>query len=139
MTVSEEIDALRTMGFGPMRFLVLPRAFALMLVAPILTLIADIVGFIGGLFVAIMSLDLTVLGYFSETQKALAVWDVFSGLIKSFVFALVIALIACQQGLATTGGAEGVGRRTTAAVVATLFALILVDAAFTLFFYAFNL
>ncbi len=139
MTVSEEIDALRTMGFGPMRFLVLPRAFALMLVAPILTLVADIVGFVGGLFVAIMSLDLTVLGYFSETQKALAVWDVFSGLIKSFVFALVIALIACQQGLATTGGAEGVGRRTTAAVVATLFALILVDAAFTLFFYAFNL
>ncbi len=139
MTVSEEIDALRTMGFGPMRFLVLPRSIALMLVAPVLTLIADVVGMIGGLFVGIASLDLTFAGYFYETQKALTLWDVFSGLIKSAVFALVVALIACQQGLATTGGAEGVGRRTTSAVVATLFALILVDAAFTLFFYAFQL
>ncbi|HRI51435.1 MAG TPA: MlaE family lipid ABC transporter permease subunit [Pseudomonadota bacterium] len=139
MTVSEEIDALRTMGFGPMRFLVLPRALALMAVAPLLTLIADVVGMVGGLFVGIASLDLTVVGYFNETQKALTVWDVFSGIIKSVVFALVIALIACQQGLATAGGAEGVGRRTTSAVVATLFALILVDAVFTLFFYAFNL
>lgn len=139
MTVSEEIDALRTMGFGPMRFLVLPRALALMAVAPLLTLIADVVGMVGGLFVGIASLDLTVVGYFNETQKALTMWDVFSGIIKSVVFALVIALIACQQGLATAGGAEGVGRRTTSAVVATLFALILVDAVFTLFFYAFNL
>lgn len=139
MTVSEEIDALRTMGFGPMRFLVLPRALALMAVAPILTLIADLVGMVGGLFVGIASLDLTFIGYFNETQKALTMWDIFSGLVKSVVFALVIALIACQQGLATSGGAEGVGRRTTSAVVATLFALILVDAVFTLFFYAFNL
>jgi len=139
MTVSEEIDALRTMGFGPMRFLVLPRALALMAVAPLLTLIADLVGMVGGLFVGIASLDLTFIGYFNETQKALTMWDIFSGLVKSVVFALVIALIACQQGLATAGGAEGVGRRTTSAVVATLFALILVDAAFTLFFYAFNL
>jgi phospholipid/cholesterol/gamma-HCH transport system permease protein len=139
MTVSEEIDALRTMGFGPMRFLVLPRALALMIVAPLLTLIADLVGMVGGLFVGIASLDLTFTGYFNETQKALTMWDIFSGLIKSVVFALVIALIACQQGLATSGGAEGVGRRTTSAVVATLFALILVDAVFTLFFYAFNL
>lgn len=139
MTVSEEIDALRTMGFGPMRFLVLPRALALMAVAPLLTLIADLVGMVGGLFVGIASLDLTFIGYFNETQKALTMWDIFSGLVKSVVFALVIALIACQQGLATAGGAEGVGRRTTSAVVATLFALILVDAVFTLFFYAFNL
>jgi phospholipid/cholesterol/gamma-HCH transport system permease protein len=139
MTVSEEIDALRVMGFGPMRFLVLPRALALMIIAPILTLIADLVGMLGGLFVGISSLDLTFLGYYYETQKALTVWDVFSGLIKSVVFALVVALIACQQGLATAGGAEGVGRRTTSAVVATLFALIMVDAAFTLFFYAFQL
>jgi phospholipid/cholesterol/gamma-HCH transport system permease protein len=96
-------------------------------------------GIMGGLLVAVSSLDLTFRGYYYETQKALVPWDVFSGLIKSGVFALVVALIACQQGLATSGGAEGVGRRTTAAVVATLFALILVDAAFTLFFYAFHL
>lgn len=139
MKVSEEIDALRTMGFGPMRFLVLPRALALMLVMPLLTLIADLVGVLGGMFVGLISLNLTFAGYFYETQSAVTLWDVFSGLIKSVVFALVIALIACQQGLATTGGAEGVGRRTTSSVVATLFALILVDAAFTVLFYAFNL
>ena len=139
MKVSEEIDALRTMGFGPMRYLVLPRAVALMIVMPILTLIADVVAILGGLSVGVASLDLTMTGYLYETQSALTLWDVFSGLIKSVVFALVIALIACQQGLATAGGAEGVGRRTTAAVVTTLFSLILVDAAFTLFFYAFKL
>jgi phospholipid/cholesterol/gamma-HCH transport system permease protein len=139
MTVAEEIDALRIMGFGPMRFLVLPRALGLMIVVPMLTLIADLVGIAGGLFVGITSLDLTFTGYLYETQKALTLWDVLSGLIKSVVFALVIALIACQQGLATSGGAEGVGRRTTSAVVTTLFTLILVDAAFTLFFYAFKL
>ena len=139
MKVSEEIDALRTMGFGPMRYLVLPRALALMLVLPVLTLLADLVGMLGGLVVGLVSLDLSVAGYLTETEKALHVWDVFSGVIKSVVFALAIVLIACQQGLATTGGAEGVGRRTTASVVTTLFALILLDAGFTIFFHAFHL
>ena len=66
-------------------------------------------------------------------------WDVYSGVIKSVVYAIAIALIACQQGFATTGGAEGVGRRTTASVVSILFALILIDAGFTMFFHAFHL
>jgi phospholipid/cholesterol/gamma-HCH transport system permease protein len=131
MKVNEEIDALRTMGFGPMRFLVLPRTLALMLVMPILTLLADLVGVLGGLVVGLSSLDLTITVYVTELQKAVKLWDVYSGLIKSLFFALAIALISCQQGLATTGGAEGVGRRTTSAVVITLFTLILVDATFT--------
>lgn len=139
MKVSEEIDALRTMGFGVYRFLVMPRTLALILVLPLLTLIADLVGIAGGLVVGIVSLDLTVVGYVSETRKALAVWDVFSGVLKSGVFALAIGLISCQQGFATTGGAEGVGRRTTSSVVTILFSLILIDAAFTMFFYFFHL
>ncbi len=139
MKVSEEIDALRTMGFGPMRFLVLPRTIALMLVLPLLTLLGDAVGILGGLAVGVASLDLTVVGYLHETQKALAMWDIFSGMIKAVFFAIVIALISCQQGLSTTGGAEGVGKRTTSSVVAILFALILVDAGFTIFFHAFDL
>ena len=139
MKVAEEIDALRTMGFGPMRFLVLPRIVALMLVLPLLTLLGDVVGIAGGLAVGILNLDLTFTGYLYETRSALTVWDVFSGVVKSTVFGMVIALIACQQGLATTGGAEGVGRRTTSAVVTILFTLILADAAFTLLFYAFHL
>ncbi|HTB73051.1 MAG TPA: MlaE family lipid ABC transporter permease subunit [Polyangiaceae bacterium] len=139
MKVSEEIDALRTMGFGPMRFLVLPRALALVLVLPALTLIADFVGILGGLVVGLVSLHLSVAGYVTETVKAVHLWDVYSGVLKSVVFALAIVLVACQQGLATTGGAEGVGRRTTAAVVTTLFSLILLDAGFTILFHAFHL
>ena len=139
MKVSEEIDALKTLGFGPIRYLVLPRALALMLVLPALTLLADLVGVLGGMCVGLLSLDLTVGGYLTETRKALAAWDVFSGVVKSVVFALAIALIACQQGFAATGGAEGVGRRTTSAVVSILFSLILIDAGFTVVFHEFHL
>jgi phospholipid/cholesterol/gamma-HCH transport system permease protein len=139
MKVSEEIDALRTMGFGPVRYLVLPRMLALMLVLPVLTLLGDLVGMLGGVLVGMTTLGLTFGGYLSETHKALHSWDVFSGVIKSVVFGLAIAVIACQQGFATTGGAEGVGRRTTASVVSILFTLIVLDAGFTMFFHAFNL
>jgi phospholipid/cholesterol/gamma-HCH transport system permease protein len=139
MKVSEEIDALRTMGFGPIRYLVLPRTLALMLVLPVLTLLGDLVGMLGGVLVGMTTLDLTFGGYLSETHKALHTWDVFSGVLKSVVFGLAIALIACQQGFATTGGAEGVGRRTTSSVVSILFTLIVLDAGFTMFFHAFGL
>lgn len=139
MKVSEEVDALRTMGFGPWRFLVVPRMLALVLVMPILTLLADLVGVLGGLLVGVISLDLTITAYLNETRNSLHMWDVFQGLIKSGVFGFAIGLIACQQGLATSGGAEGVGRRTTAAVVTSLFALILIDAGFTMLFYVLHL
>jgi phospholipid/cholesterol/gamma-HCH transport system permease protein len=139
MKVSEEIDALRTMGFGTMRFLVLPRALALMIALPLLTVLADVVGMLGGLVVGLVSLDLTVSGYVIETRDTMHVWDVAQGFIKSAVFALAIALIACQQGLATTGAAEGVGRRTTSSVVTGLFAIILIDAGMTMLFHAFGL
>jgi phospholipid/cholesterol/gamma-HCH transport system permease protein len=134
MKVNEEIDALQTMGFGPMRYLVLPRTLALLVVVPLLVVVADVAGLVGGLVVGVWNLDLTVRAYVNETARALTLWDVSSGILKSLVFALAIALIACQQGLATSGGAEGVGRRTTASVVTTLFALILVDAVITVFF-----
>jgi phospholipid/cholesterol/gamma-HCH transport system permease protein len=139
MKVSEEIDALQTLGFGPVNYLVLPRVFALMLVMPVLTLFADVIGMLGGLTVGLLSLDLTISGYLIESRKALAFWDIGSGLLKSVVFAMAIAVISCQQGFATSGGAEGVGRRTTSSVVSILFSLILIDAAFTVFFYAFHL
>jgi phospholipid/cholesterol/gamma-HCH transport system permease protein len=139
MRVSEEIDALRTLGFGPIRFLVLPRALAVMLVLPLLTLISDLVGIAGGLSVGMLSLDLTLGAYLTETRRAVSLWDVSSGLLKSVVFALSIALISSQQGFAASGGAEGVGRRTTSSVVFILFSLILIDAAFTVIFYYFKL
>ena len=136
MQVNEEVDALRTMGLGPMRYLVVPRLVALVLVLPLLVIIADVAGVAGGLLVGVWNLDLSVLAYLNETVRALAPWDVATGLLKSVAFALAIALISCQQGLATRGGAEGVGRRTTASVVSTLFTLVLVDAATTVFFRA---
>jgi len=134
MQVNEEIDALRTMGFGPMRYLVLPRALALIIVVPLLALLADVAGVLGGLVVGVTNLDLTVRGYLSQTARVVSLWDISSGIIKSVVFAFAVALIACQQGLATTGGAEGVGRRTTSTVVITMFTLILLDAVMTIFF-----
>ena len=134
MKVNEEVDALRTMGLGPMRYLVFPRLLAMVIVMPLLSLFADAMGLIGGLVVAVTSLELTATAYWNEIQKAVKPWDVSSGLLKSVLFAAAITLIACQQGLATEGGAEGVGRRTTSAVVTTLFALIMIDALFTVFF-----
>ena len=134
MQVNEEIDALRTMGFGPMRYLVLPRALALIIVVPLLALLADVAGVLGGLVVGITNLDLTARGYLSQTARVVSLWDISSGIVKSVVFAFGVALIACQQGLATSGGAEGVGRRTTSTVVITMFTLILIDAAMTVFF-----
>lgn len=139
MKVSEEIDALRTMGFGPLRYLVFPRMLALFLVIPVLTLFADLVGIAGGLLVGVVNLDLTVTGYLNQTVRSLRVWDVFQGVLKSGVFGLAIGLISCYQGLATSGGAEGVGRRTTAAVVTSLLAIIVIDAGFTLLFFVLGL
>jgi phospholipid/cholesterol/gamma-HCH transport system permease protein len=138
MKVGEEIDALRTFGLRPFAWIVVPRVLALLVVVPVLTLLADLIGILGGLFVAIMSLDLTVAGYLIETKKAVVAWDVHTGIIKSFAFAIAIALIACQQGFATAGGAEGVGQRTTSTAVKCLFVLVLLDATFTMIFRAFG-
>src|SRR5207253_10395116 len=100
--------------------------------------IADVVGIAGGVLVAMFSLDLTFQSYLAESEKALDLFDVFSGVLKSAVFGLNIAMIACQRGLATRGGAEGVGRSTTSAVVTSLFAIVIVDALFTVLFNAFG-
>ena len=134
MKVSEEIDALRTLGVVPLRYLVLPRVIGLMLVGPVLTLLADAIGIAGGVVVGATQLDVTPAAFLAELSQVMQPWDILSGLLKSVVFSGAIAVIACQQGLATSGGAEGVGRRTTQAVVSILFALILLDAIFTILF-----
>jgi phospholipid/cholesterol/gamma-HCH transport system permease protein len=139
MKVSEEVDALRTLGLLPLPYLVLPRVLGLALVAPLLTLLADAIGIGGGMVVAAFELDVTPAAFMTQLRQAVQPWDLFSGLLKSVVFSVAIALVACQQGLATSGGAEGVGRRTTAAVVSILFALILLDAIFTVLFGALGL
>ncbi len=135
MKVSEEIDALHTLGLDPLRFLVFPRVFGLLLVVPLLTLLADGIGILGGLAVSARTLDIGPRAYLAETQSIVFLDDIFSGLAKSLAFAMAVGLIACQQGLAASGGAAGVGRRTTSSVVSILFALILIDAFFTLVFH----
>ncbi len=139
MKVNQEIDALWTLGFDPQRFLVLPRMIALGAVVPLLTMLSMIVGIFGGLIIAVQRLGLTTLAYWTELQKALGFNDLAGGLFKSEVFALTIALIACQRGLATRGGAEGVGSSTTSAVVAILFFLVVLDAIFTFVFNVFGI
>ena len=138
MRVGEEVDALRTLGLDPYHFLVFPRVITLLLVLPLLTILADVAGIAGGLLVALLGLDLTFTTYLLETQKAVHTWDVFSGVLKALFFGTSIALVACAKGLATSGGAEGVGRATTSAVVTSLFAIVVLDAIFTLVFNAFE-
>ncbi len=134
MAVSEEIDALKTLGLSPYGFLVYPRLVALLIVVPLLTLIGDLCGILGGVFVSMLRLDITLSAYLQRTQQILDLWDVGGGVLKSVFFGWAIALIACQRGIATRGGAAGVGLSTTSAVVASLFSLVVIDALFTIIF-----
>lgn len=139
MKVSQEIDALRTLGLEPFGWLVLPRVLTLVLVTPVLALLADVVAMLGGLVVAVTSLGLTTKVYFNETRTALEAWDVESGLWMALAYAIAIGFIACQQGLAASHGAVGVGQRTTQTVVHSLFAIIFLDAVLTVAYRAFGL
>lgn len=131
MTVNEEIDALRTLGQDPQRFLVFPRVMALMVTVPVLTLLADLAGVIGGLVIAVVYLDQPSVVYIQALQRALDFPDIGTGLLKCLAFAAATGLVACQRGLSTRGGAAGVGNATTSAVVSVLFTLVVIDAIFT--------
>ncbi len=135
MKVSEEVDALTAMGLDPVEFLALPRILAMAIMLPCLTTLADVVGILGGVLVAWVSLGIPVGNYLEQTMKALMLKDLFSGLLKSWVFAGIIAGVGCYQGFQVEGGAEGVGRRTTASVVASIFMIIAADLVFTMIFY----
>jgi len=139
MRVSEEIDALRTMGFSPTSYLVAPRMVALAVAAPLLTVIGDVAGIAGGMFVATSTLGLTAHGFLAELTSVLTVPDVWTGLLKSLAFGIAIAFIGCRQGLSARGAAEGVGRSTTKTVVASTFSVIVIDAVFTVIFRRFQL
>ncbi len=136
MKVDQEIDALRTLGLEPYGWLVMPRLLSLVIALPVLTVVADVLGICGGLVVAVSSLGLTPRGYFKEMSSTLTPWDVESGVILSVTFALAIGLVACEQGFAASGGPQGVGRRTTSAVVTSLFAIVLLDACLTILYRA---
>ncbi len=135
MQVNEEVDALVVMGVDPIRYLVSPRIVAVAFVLPGLVLVADIVGIVGGCFVAGFSLDLTPTAYFNQVKKVLEISDVLKGLTKSFFFGVEVAMIGCIRGFQVRGGAENVGRYTTSAVVTCIFVLTITDALFSMLFY----
>ncbi|GAX61110.1 ABC-type transport system protein permease component [Candidatus Scalindua japonica] len=127
MKISEEVDALSTMNINPNFFLVLPRMFAACLVVPILTLFSDLFAIAGGLLVGVTMLDLTVSGYTNQTINTLTLFDVFWGVFKSGIFALLISWTGCLKGFQVKGGASGVGKATTSAVVSSIFLIVLSD------------
>ena len=127
MKISEEVDALFTMGFDPVKFLVVPKVIASVIVVPLLALFSDVFAIVGGLVVGVFMLDLTAGAYISQTIKTLRLFDVFWGLLKSGLFAFIIAWIGCLRGFRVQGGAASVGRATTSAVVSSIFLIIATD------------
>ncbi len=135
MKVSEEVDALAAMGLDRTRFLVTPKLIALVLMLPCLTLFADLVGILGGLCVANLGLDIPAQVYFRQMSLYMTFADIRIGLVKSVVFAILIAAVGCLRGFQASGGAESVGRITTSAIVSGIFSIIVADAIFTVLFY----
>ena len=117
MRVTEQIDAMRALGTDPIQKLVTPRLIAMAVVLPLLTIIADFLGLIGGWLIAYGMLNITTSQYWSTAWRALEYNDLTQGLLKPFLFAIVIALVGCYYGINTSGGTQGVGRSTTKAVV----------------------
>jgi phospholipid/cholesterol/gamma-HCH transport system permease protein len=118
MKVTEQIDAMRALGTDPLQKLVKPRLLATALMLPLLVILADFIGMIGGWMVACLLLGLTTSEqYWNSSWQSLEYNDIAQGLLKPFIFALVIALVGCFYGMRTTGGTQGVGRATTQAVV----------------------
>jgi phospholipid/cholesterol/gamma-HCH transport system permease protein len=126
MNVTEQVDALYTLGTNPVRYLVVPRFLACLLMVPLLTVYADVLGVVGGFFVAHGRLHVPSTVYWDEIN-AIGLREVFHGLIKSVAFALIIVTTACYKGLRTAGGAEGVGRATTSAVVVAMVMILVSD------------
>jgi len=135
MKVTEQIEALETMAINPTRFLAVPRFLALLLMLPALTILGNLSGILGGFFVGTGSLHINADLYMQTTFKFLELKDIYTGLVKSFIFGIIIALIGCYEGLNTRGGAEGVGRATTRSVVISFILIILADCIITAIFY----
>ena len=137
MKVTEEIDALETMALNPIQFLVTPKFLAMVVMMPCLTIWADFMGVLGGSVFGVSSpkAGFTFGSYMQATLDALILRDVWTGLVKSFMFGMVITAVGCHEGFRTGGGAEEVGRSTTAAVVMSIFLVVVVDLVFTALFY----
>ena len=135
MVVSEQVDALKAFAVNPVKYLVVPRFLALIIMLPVLTIFADIIGIYGGYVICVKKLGINGVMYWQMVCDALQLKDVATGLLKTVFFAMVIATVGCHQGLNVRGGADGVGNATTASVVRSFILIIMVDCAFTFIFY----
>jgi phospholipid/cholesterol/gamma-HCH transport system permease protein len=137
MKVSEEIEALEVMAINPVQYLVVPRFLAMLVMLPALTIFGNYIGVFGGWAVCTFALDFNTAGYVLRALQSADTWDLYSGMIKSGVFAWIVITIACNAGLHVEGGAEGVGQATTASVVQALLAMLVTNAVLTgIFFFA---
>ena len=136
MKVSEEIEALQVMAINPIRYLIVPRVLAMLVMLPVLTIFGDCVGMVGGWVVCKYALHIDTANYIYHCVNRPDVWDFYSGLVKSGVFAWLVITISCYMGLAVEGGAEGVGQATTGSVVWSLLVMLIANALLTgLFFF----
>jgi len=120
MKVTEQIDALETMAVSPIRFLVVPRLIAGVIMLPFLTIYANVIGILGGLFVAVAQINISMVSFRESVISQLGVTDIMGGLLKALIFGLIISIIGCYKGFTTKGGAEGVGESTTGSVVTAI-------------------
>jgi phospholipid/cholesterol/gamma-HCH transport system permease protein len=134
MTVTEELDALRSLGISPMSLLVIPRVVALIIALPLLTVFADAVGVFGGMLIALSQLGVTFTEFLNRFEYAIVLRHYLIGIGKTPVFAMIIALVGCYQGFQVFGGVDSVGRHTTISVVQAIFLVIVTDAFFSILF-----
>ena len=134
MTVTEELDALRSLGISPISLLVIPRALALVIALPLLTVFADAVGVFGGMLIALSQLGVTFSEFLNRFEYAIVLRHYLIGISKTPVFAMIIALVGCYQGFQVFGGVDSVGRQTTISVVQAIFFVIVIDAFFSILF-----
>lgn len=134
MKLTEEVDAMRTIGISPIEALVIPRIMAAVLMMPLLGFYAACMGIIGGAFIASISLDIPFLTFLSRIQEVVPMYDLYVGMVKAPVFGLIVAIAGCYQGMQVSGNSEQVGLRTTKAVVQAIFMVIVLDAFFAVFF-----
>jgi phospholipid/cholesterol/gamma-HCH transport system permease protein len=134
MKVNEEVDALVTLGLDPVEILVLPRLIALVITLPLLTFFADIMSLFGGAVGGLLLIDLTFPQFVQQLATAVTPTMFWVGMVKAPVFAFVIAMVGCFEGLRVTGSAESVGRLTTKSVVESIFLVIVLDALFSILF-----
>jgi len=139
MKVTEQIEALETMAINPVRYLMVPKLLSLLIMLPCLTIIGDYSGMMGGYLVGVFNLDINSTLYIQTSLKFLDLKDIYTGLSKSFVFAAIIALVGCYQGIKTKGGAVGVGQATTRSVVVSFILIIVADCVLTGFYYFSNM